>query len=76
MEDSFTFRCWSCEGNSRYTYRAKEKREVSKMAASRDDYETRTYYCEHCKKPNELTIKRSIWMLVDNAREENLSTQK
>jgi hypothetical protein len=66
MSDKHTFNCRNCHEKSEHTSRADEPdkvlRDITPFVAQE---ESRTYYCEHCGKPNKIKLLESQWMMID-----------
>ncbi len=65
MVKNFTFRCYKCKKHSKYLHPADKGNDMLKMMTMDDRDKTQTYYCEHCKMANQITLKESQWMLLD-----------
>ena len=61
-----TFKCWNCKSESGYLSRAKEQDEFYGLVSFGDYDETRTYYCQRCKRANKIKLKESEWVKIEN----------
>jgi hypothetical protein len=67
MTNQPTFRRHNCKKNSAYIFRAEEELYVFRNIDMIDRDESRTYYCEHCKRINEIKLKGSQWTIIELA---------
>jgi len=68
VPNDVTFSCCKCKVSSRYLRRADDGTTAYRlmtMTTLQDHPATRTYYCEHCGKANDIELRDSEWALID-----------